>query len=144
MAIKMVERCVSNFATIGRGHGTSAQVKRRNKWMSKAAYGAALSSDTYSDWHQITTNEHEQELRESWYKLVAAKGRISVEEAFELYSKPFVTILKTENTALRKVRREDGHRRYSLAGIEVGTAVGLWTRGKLAKPVPEWSPRFPD
>lgn len=142
IGIKMVERSVSNFATIGATSGTSKSVKKRNAWMSRGAYERACTIGFYDDWHDGTTNEHEHELIEAWRELCALKGAVSVEQALLMFSSPFVTILIEENARLRAVRTDERSRRYELAGIEVGRVEGLWARGGLlATPVPAFVAR---
>lgn len=142
MAIKMIERSVSNFATLGISSGTSKAVKKLNPWMSRAAYNRALDLGGYDLWHEETTNEHEVELVDGWRILCARRGQMSVDEVFQLFSTPFVTILKVENERLRATRGVSSGLRHDRAGIEVGKVEGLWRRGgRLAAPPPDFVAR---
>jgi hypothetical protein len=116
-------------------------VKRMNLWMSRAAYDAVAKCTSYKQWHDLTTNEHEIELVDAWRKLCEVRGRMSIGAAFELYSSPFVTILRSENAELRRVPKSSRLDRYTRAGILVGQAAGLWSRGKPVSPLPPWSAR---
>lgn len=142
MAIKMIERSVSNFATLGVSSGTSKAVKKINSWMSRAAYEKAIELGSYDRWHDETTNEHEVELVSGWRKLCACRGNMSVDEVFQLFSSPFITVLNAENDRLRSIKASAATQRYVLAGIEVGKVDGLWKRGgRLAYPPPEFVAR---
>jgi len=142
MAIKMIERSVSNYATIGVTSGTSKVVKKLNVWMSERAYFRACELRSYDEWHDETTNEHEHELVDIWRELCASKGTISAEGAFAMFGKPFVTILLSENDSLRAAKGKDRTKRYELANIRVGKVDGLWARGgRLATPTPPFQPR---
>jgi hypothetical protein len=101
-------RVLSNMATVGSG-GDSMSVKRKNKRVSAAALielekllrSNSNQKNAFKIWHDVTTNEHPEPLKQVWCWL-REEGRSPQELMDRLNKNKFITVLKTEDSAINE------------------------------------------
>jgi hypothetical protein len=140
LAIGMTLRCLSNYVTV-QADGGSKKVKKLNPWMSKAAYEKAVELGQFNSWHDVTTNEHQEPLKEVWTWMLGIHDELTGEMVISrLAAFPFVTVTRDEDAVLRGIRNVSPVERYALANIEVGYASNMWC-GPILAQNPHWEAR---
>jgi hypothetical protein len=102
-SVRYTLRVLSNMATIG-CDGVSSTVKRKNRRVSKAALmelekllgSHSNKKDAIKIWHDKTTNEHPEPLKQVWDWL-REKRRSPSELMDRLAKNKFITVLKKED-----------------------------------------------
>ena len=105
-------------------------MKRLNTRASKAAVELHKTLND-KDWHDQTTNEHPEELKQVWTWMKEQPNITARDVVLRLAKYPFVTVTKTENGRLKALGKEllAPEERYRRAGIEI--VEFAWVSSKL-------------
>ena len=136
-------RVLSNIVTVG-SDGVSKSVKCKNRRVSKGALkeleellvSHSNKKDAIKIWHDKTTNEHPEPLKQVWGWLIE-KRRSPVELMDRLAKNKFITILRTEESEINirgfrsKGSPEERHSKIVVVDMPVDTFDLIKLRTKI-------------